>query len=1439
MLRHNKFSVLIFTVCAVFFFLVLSGTAFYHAAAENRKDSQITIKVSPDSSSISAGKSRHFSLKSDDSSAKVNVNTISKKGEWTVNGIVGGKKSIGKINKKGVYRAPKKNTGVEKVTIGFNGSSESNVTVIPATIKLKDNKAGNGRLNLRVKWKKNGSSKAQEKAPSEIKSVKGIATKEDEPDKGKEFLSNPAIINLSESRELVFNVPLGSYTVFLQAFDEENGKGNVIYEGTKAGVEAVESGGGQHEPKPVTIFLIEKGIIPTIDVSPVTATLYANGTQQFSALVEGVITDAENPVRWLIFPGALDELDDFLGKSEMAQTKSMMKWGKLYGSIDDKGLYKAPTKKFDKELNIAGLLKSSVDDGVSGYIYDTALVTVIPPLSVSVSPQSANVTLGETKQFTAEVSNVISDSSVDWSVIGGSSNGTIDSNGLYTAPSEMPADSSVKVRATSVEDNNVYGEATVTLESPEITISLVAPDIPDGSIYNLLAISTTGISEATSSTIAETYEAVFIPQISEGWDPVTGTILNVKGNILIVDIPDGLPFGECNVTLKNKLNSGSLNTLTITILPPFEQTLSITGIGEDSGYYSSGICTDKLYDSNGDFYVSLGAYGDGTTMGKIIKINPLGEQSLVTDNAGYLRGIDMDSNGDIFAGETYYDLGTTTYYDRLIRIPSGSDTPLRDFTAADFLYDMFGVVVGPDGNIYATNDISNESIYQYSPSGGEGTIYTTPGDETIGLAFNSEGYLFMAENDDTRIFRAPPGGGVSETFIDESFYASSIAVDYQDNILVGTYSNYVAVYDKVGTNLGDWFKLNLDEIIGVKTDLNNNLYLLDITNNVFRYTAPQLPDSKPTIGGFEIKDVFYNGEDYYANVEIKAYYSIQCECTWSADIDGTGYELSEIDDNTLQATVPLSIFLKSGKISVYLFSGDNSSNTINFPIPKEIFILPAKVFLNPGETNSFIAYFTGIDSGTVTWSVAGGATFGSIDSSGLYTAPLTIPSAGKATVTATSSSEPSISGTAEVIMANIYGTVSDNQTQEPIEGAEVIISGTLSSSDPFTYTTNTDVSGNYIAVIPPGAFSVEISKSGYQNYLDSAFIGSSTDSVQINVELSSDTSTVPVGSVSGKVLTSLGEPIDGAVVTIDGGEQTNYVFAAATSGADGFYEIKAIPIYDTGGSPISVFTVSAIKDGFTDYSVTGVQIITNTNTANVDLYLTVSSGWAVYFSDDFETDKGWTVSGDIITDTVKWQRIQNPETITNTAYPLYVTLPPDDTSEGDLPSPYSGEWCLWFGDPNYGNFMGTPSSLNISKNGGASEITHSGSITSSSTSLITIPSTAISPKLRFWAWWEIEGQNPNGFDVMNIYVLSSEVETQILSLNPVVDPVVENRDDKPYTSAGFFRIPIWVPYEIDLSAYTGQDIQIIFRFNTADESFNGFRGWFIDDVKVVDTGSGG
>ena len=155
------------------------------------------------------------------------------------------------------------------------------------------------------------------------------------------------------------------------------------------------------------------------------------------------------------------------------------------------------------------------------------------------------------------------------------------------------------------------------------------------------------------------------------------------------------------------------------------------------------------------------------------------------------------------------------------------------------------------------------------------------------------------------------------------------------------------------------------------------------------------------------------------------------------------------------------------------------------------------------------------------------------------------------------------------------------------------------------------------------------------------------------------------------------------------------------------------------------------------------------------------------------------------------------------------------------------------------SYMGKEVSSDTLKGGGTSKLPegHSGAVVSPS---IFIQPTA-NPELRFKSWFEIEGENPDktGFDKMLVLIahgtsLSNPIEgDQVLLLNPFADPVVKDKNDKPYTSAGFNKVPIWVPYAVDLSAYVNSWIKIVFVFDTVDNQYNGFRGWMIDDVIIV------
>jgi N-acetylneuraminic acid mutarotase len=92
------------------------------------------------------------------------------------------------------------------------------------------------------------------------------------------------------------------------------------------------------------------------------------------------------------------------------------------------------------------------------------------PVTINVSPDSARVLVGQTAQFTANVFGAMN-KSVIWSLSGsgcsGAACGTVDSDGLYTAPAGLAASPlAVTVRATSKADTSKSAGATVTVFQP-------------------------------------------------------------------------------------------------------------------------------------------------------------------------------------------------------------------------------------------------------------------------------------------------------------------------------------------------------------------------------------------------------------------------------------------------------------------------------------------------------------------------------------------------------------------------------------------------------------------------------------------------------------------------------------------------------------------------------------------------------------------------------------------------------------------------------------------------------------------------------------------------------------------------------------------------------------------------------------------------------------
>jgi hypothetical protein len=198
----------------------------------------------------------------------------------------------------------------------------------------------------------------------------------------------------------------------------------------------------------------------SVAVSPASTSLKVGQTQAFSATVSGTSNTAVN---WLV--------NGVVGGSSSG------------GTISSSGMYTAP----------AVVASSSVQVEAQSVAQSTAVgnatVSVMPAtVSVSISPTNTSLQVGQSQQFSAQVTGT-TNTGVNWLVsgilAGNTSVGTISSAGLYTAPGNVPS-SPVTVTAQSVANPNTYGSTSVTV-TPQVqhSVSLYWSDTASVAGYNV------------------------------------------------------------------------------------------------------------------------------------------------------------------------------------------------------------------------------------------------------------------------------------------------------------------------------------------------------------------------------------------------------------------------------------------------------------------------------------------------------------------------------------------------------------------------------------------------------------------------------------------------------------------------------------------------------------------------------------------------------------------------------------------------------------------------------------------------------------------------------------------------------------------------------------------------------------------------------------------
>lgn len=403
------------------FFGLLTFSLFLQACASSGNGGGhnpppvITVIVSPASATVQTGATQTFSA---------TVSNAANTGvSWQVNGVTGGDSAHGTISTSGMYTAPAVLPNPVTVTVtaisvadsSKSSSSQVTVTALPA-------------ISLTL-------------APSPVTVQTGIGSQ----------LFTATLQNDAQNQGV-------SWTI--------SGAGcSGATCGTLSNLTAttVTYSAPPNQPVPNTVTLtaaakadstkttavtITLSSPVSVSVSPATISLNVTRSKQFSPTVTN---DSQNKgVTWSLSGTGCS--------------------GATCGTISATGLYTAPAAVPSGSVTVTA---TSVADPARA---STAIVTILPAITVSVSPGAATLQTQQTQNFSVSVGNDVANAGVTWSLSGAGCSGA--SCGLlsnvtttsvtYTAPATVPNPAAVSLTATSISDNARTNNATITVTAASV-----------------------------------------------------------------------------------------------------------------------------------------------------------------------------------------------------------------------------------------------------------------------------------------------------------------------------------------------------------------------------------------------------------------------------------------------------------------------------------------------------------------------------------------------------------------------------------------------------------------------------------------------------------------------------------------------------------------------------------------------------------------------------------------------------------------------------------------------------------------------------------------------------------------------------------------------------------------------------------------------------------
>jgi len=718
-----------------------------------------------------------------------------------------------------------------------------------------------------------------------------------------------------------------------------------------------------------------------ITISPISGTLYASETQQFTATT---LNSCVGAVGWTISPAGL-------------------------GSITQSGLYTAPaTISTQQMVTITAASQTTPTDSAS------ATITLLPPVSVGVSPATATITNGsQQQQFAAAVTNTANGNmAVTWSA-SPSGTGTIDQTGLYTAPGSITSTTSVTITATSQFDPTKSASATITLTPPSLPPAICAPSgysferpivISHLQVPNTDQANFPFLFNSTDPTFATTFNGGHMANVNaddlifttdpagqnqlnyqlEEYNPVTGQIvawIQIPNLSHTTDTVLYMFYGNAAIasSQQNPTRVWDANYMGVWHVPNGTQlSLADSTSNGDNGTDNGAIATAGQIDggmaTNGSTYATLGApanlanlaHGNATFSAWINPgINPVGGYStgMILGKAGFNEGgWTLAINEDNELSLIIYDASTGSYSGTQAQIGNGWSYVVATINQSAASPGQSQVQLYVNGELQGTNTVEIDSPIDDTPY----PAY---------LANNDAG-----DFDDNVV---SPFGGAEDEFRISNTARSMDWIDAE-------YNNQ--------SSPSSFYQLYPENTSGA------------VPNNAALYAAQT--EQFTVVNGCGTANV-----------------------TWSMPAGAPG----TLTEGGLY-TAPSAITTQQSIAVTATSQTDGSvagTATISLMPPVSMSVAPSTATIESGQNQQFTATITNLSNTSVIWSISP-SYLGSISSTGLFTSQGTIQPV-TVTVTATSQADPTLSASATVtVLPNVAplqvdppgATLSANQTAQ-------------------------------------------------------------------------------------------------------------------------------------------------------------------------------------------------------------------------------------------------------------------------------------------------------------------------------------------------------------------------------------------------------------------------